>query len=118
MTETNDIIDPGVGGGLPKTLPNATATLVLGICSIVGCFLYGIPGIACGIIAIVLHGKDKKIYQTDPEAYRKSYGNSKAGLITGIIGLSLSILWIIYLIAIFAFFGAALTAAMSEANAM
>lgn len=118
MTETNEIIDPGLGGGIPKNLPNATATLVLGICSIVGCIFYGLPGIACGIIAIVLHSKDKKVYLTDPEAYRKSYGNSKAGLVTGIIGLSLSLLWVMYLVIVFAFVGAAFTAAMSEANAM
>lgn len=118
MSESNDVLDPGVGGGVPKALPNATATLVLGICSIVGCFLYGIPGIVCGIIAIVLHGKDKKVYATDPEGYRKSFGNSKAGLVCGIIGLSLSILWLLYLVVVIVFFGAALTAAMSEAGAM
>lgn len=46
-----------------KTLPNATATLVLGIISIVTCWLYGVPGLICGIIALVLFAKDKKIYQ-------------------------------------------------------
>ena len=44
--------------GSPAALPNATAVLVLGILSIVTCWLYGIPGIIMGIIAIVLAQKE------------------------------------------------------------
>lgn len=84
----------------PKSLPNSTAVLVLGIVSIVGCFFVGIPGIICGIIAIVLHKKDKAIYETNIQEYDSSFKNSKAGFICGIIGLSLSavytIWWIVY----------------------
>ena len=36
-----------------QQLPNATAVLVLGIISIVGCFCYGIIGLILGIIALV-----------------------------------------------------------------
>jgi len=118
MNSENDVLDPGMGSGSTKNLPNATATLVLGILSIVGCIFYGIPGIICGIIAIVLHGKDKKLYTTDPASYKKSFGNSKAGFICGIVGLSLSILWFLYFIVILIFFGAAITAAMGGVGAM
>ncbi len=90
-----------------KNLPNATAALVLGIISIVTCWLYGIPGIICGIIAIILHNKDKKIYLEDPTAYQQSYKNSKAGLVCGIIGLCLSALFILYIVIVLVAVGTA-----------
>ncbi|MGV3630387.1 MAG: CCC motif membrane protein [Bacteroidota bacterium] len=90
-----------------KTLPNATASLVLGIISIATCWIYGLPGIVCGIIAIVLHNKDKKIYMDDPQSYQMSYKNLKAGYICGIIGLSLSAFFILYIIVVFALVGTA-----------
>lgn len=97
-----DLLDPGTRqGGNMKNLPNATATLVLGIISIVGCFLYGIPGIVCGIIAIVLYKKDKTLYDSNPAMYEMSYKNSKAGYVCGIIGLILSILFFLALIVYF-----------------
>jgi hypothetical protein len=109
--ETNDLLDPTVnqsnnnfGNG---QVPNATAVLVLGIISIVGCIFYGIPGLICGIIAIVLHKKDKAVYLTNPAMYETSFKNSKAGNVCAIIGLSLSILFIVILIFyIFAIFTA------------
>lgn len=91
-----------------RTLPNATAALVLGIISIATCWLYGLPGLVCGIIAIVLHNKDKKIYAEDPVAYNQSFKNSKAGFVCAIIGMSLSALFLIYLIVVFAILGSAL----------
>lgn len=104
MEEKNDLLDPGmnnnnVGGG--KVLPNSTAALVLGICSIVTCWLYAVPGVACGIIAIVLFNKDKKRFIENPGTYlQSSYNNGKAGMICGIIGLCLSVLFLIYIIVI------------------
>ena len=86
-------------------LPSATATLALGIISIATCWLYGIPGIACGIIAIVLYRKDKVMYDSNPTKYEKSYKNSFGGYVCGIIGLCLSALFLVYLIIILAFFG-------------
>ncbi len=50
----------------PANLPNATASLVLGIISIVGAFCYGIVGVICGIIGLVLANKDRKLYQAFP----------------------------------------------------
>lgn len=88
-----------------KTLPNATATLVLGIISIVTCWLYAVPGIVCGIIALVLFAKDKKIYQEDPMSYNSSFKNAKAGQVCAIIGLCLSALMFIYFIIVLAFLG-------------
>ena len=74
-------------------LPNATAVLVLGIVSIVGCACYGLVGLICSIIALVLAKKDLQLYASNPEAYTAaSYGNLKSGRICAIVGLSLSAL--------------------------
>ncbi len=72
----------------PQNLPNATAVLVLGIISIVSCCVYGVPSLILGIIALVLAGKDSKLYMQDPGAYTiSSYKNLKAGKTCAIIGL-------------------------------
>jgi M penetrans paralogue family 26 len=81
----------------PQTpLPNATATLVLGICSIVTCFCYGIIGLACGIIALAISQKSVKMYKDDPTAY-SGWQNLNAGRICAIIGIILSALYLIFL---------------------
>jgi hypothetical protein len=82
-----------------RPLPNGTAVLVLGIISIVGCFCYGIAGIVCGIIALVLAGKDLKLYKADPGLYTAaSLSNLKSGRICAIIGLSLSAVYLVVVI--------------------
>ena len=55
-----------------RPLPNATAVLVLGIIAIVGCFCDGIPGLVCGIIALVLAGKDLRDSRNCSQAERAS----------------------------------------------
>lgn len=80
----------------PANLPNATATLVLGILSIVVCFI-------CGIIALVISNKDVSMYRTNPELYTESsYNNIKAGRICAIIGICLQVVGLIFYIAFFA----------------
>jgi hypothetical protein len=93
------------GGYQSSNVPNAAAVLVLGIISIATCWLYGIPGIICGIIALVLHKKDKMVHATDPQRYENSFKTSKAGFICAIVGTSLSALWILYIIIMFAILG-------------
>ena len=89
-----------------NALPNATAVLVLGIVSIVGCFCYGIVGLTCGIIGLVLASKDFKRYHATPEQFsQSSYNNLKAGRICAIIGTALSSLYVVLMIVSFAFFG-------------
>lgn len=105
MDELDDLLDPGIKK--EKTgrtdfgdaqLPNANATLVLGILSIVGCFLYMLPGLICGVIALSLHPRDKRIYASDPSTYETSFKNAKAGFICAIIGTSLSALFLLVLV--------------------
>lgn len=81
----------------PQPLPNSTATLVLGICSIVGCFCYGIIGLACGIIALAISQKSVALYRSEPKAY-SGWQNLNAGRICAIIGLSLSVIYIIMIV--------------------
>lgn len=79
-------------------LPNATAALVLGILSIVICFI-------CGIIALVISNKDLAMYRANPELYSTaSYNNIKAGRICAIIGIALQVVGLIVYIIFIAFF--------------
>jgi len=78
-------------------LPNATVILVLGIISIIGCCCYGIVGIICGTIALVLANSSMKLYQEDSSRYSlSSYQNVKIGRICAIIGLIFSLLYIVW----------------------
>ena len=88
------------------SLPNATAVLVLGIISILGCFCYGVVGIICAIIALVLAKQDLVKYALDASLYTEaSLKNLKAGRICAIVGLSLSVLYIIIIVIFLVFFG-------------
>jgi hypothetical protein len=104
---SQDLLDPQVqhagNGNGQKALPYATAVLVLGILSIAGCILYGIPGLICGIIAIILHKKDKDLYESNPAVYELAYKNSRAGFICAIIGTIISALFFIFFIVYFFF---------------
>jgi len=94
------------GGGMgQQNLPNATVALVLGILSIPACCCYGL-GLVFGIIAWILAGKDIKQYNLNPGAYSlSSLKNTKAGKVCGIIGVILSALYILALVAMIVAFG-------------
>lgn len=78
-------------------LPNATAVLVLGILSIVVCFV-------CGIIALSMSSADIRRYKEAPHMYTvSSYEMLKAGRICSIIGVCISCLIIIFFILFFIF---------------
>jgi hypothetical protein len=101
MEDEKSIFDqPRQPYNMQQTLPNAVAVLVLGICSIVICFI----GLVLAIIALVLANKDLKLYNASPEAYTiPSYNNLKAGRICAIVGLILQVLVILFYVAFFAF---------------
>jgi hypothetical protein len=107
MSDLEDSIqlDDGYVGN--EKVPNNVGVLVLGICSIFpGCFCYGILGVACGIIALVLATKANKLISDNPNKYSKeSIQLVKAGKICGIIGLILSSLYVLFLIIYIAFVG-------------
>lgn len=87
-----------------KPLPNATATLVLGICSIVfGCFFVGL---VLGIIGLAISGKSRAMYMQNPNEY-EGYGSLNAGRILSIIGIVLGALTTLYYVVIVMIIGAA-----------
>jgi hypothetical protein len=65
-------------------LPNSSATLVLGILSLVlGC---GTLGLILGIIGLVISKEAKQMYDKNPNDYT-GYGNLNAGRVLCIIGI-------------------------------
>ncbi|QQV01311.1 MULTISPECIES: CCC motif membrane protein [Chryseobacterium] len=87
-----------------QKLPNATAVLVLGIVSIVGCCCYGVLGLIAGIVGLVLYKKDIALYNANPSLY-SDYSNLNTGRILCIIGLILSALYLVINIIFIAVFG-------------
>jgi len=98
-------------GGPQQDVPNATAALVLGICSIVICGL----GPILGTIGLIMSGSGKKAYELNPSMYKEaSFKNLKAGRVCSIIGLILgSLVWLYYII-ILVVVGAAISGAASS----
>lgn len=111
MSEYDDLLDPEVRDSgssvVGAKIPNANAILTLGILSIVGCALYILPGLICGIIALALYPKAKKTYLQDPARFEASFKNAKGGFVCAIIGTSLAFLWLIFAVI---FLGAFFTA--------
>ncbi len=82
-------------------LPNATAILVLGILSLIFCWMcYGsIIGVILGIIAIILASEPRKMYLQNPQLYTESsYKNLNAGRVCAIIGLCISLAMVVLII--------------------
>lgn len=91
-----------------QQLPNATAVLVLGILSIAVCWCYGLFGITMGIIALVLSGKAKALYNENPEQFTQaSYNNMNAGRVCAIIGTVLSSIYVAIILIYIMIVGAA-----------
>lgn len=78
-----------------QQIPNASAALTLGICSIV--FSCCGVGLILGIIGIVLAVKGKNMYKQNPEMY-EGQGVMTAGLVTSIIGTSFGAIWVVFFI--------------------
>jgi M penetrans paralogue family 26 len=87
-----------------QKLPNATLILVFGIISIVTCCCYGIIGLIFGIIAIVMARKATETYMANPELYT-GYQNVKVGKILAIIGVVINVIYLGYVIFLFATLG-------------
>jgi pSer/pThr/pTyr-binding forkhead associated (FHA) protein len=82
-------------------LNNSTGALVTGIIGLVLIWLpiISLAGIVLNIIAIVLGAGALSAYKQDKDKYTEgSYKNAKAGLVCGIVGLSLVVLGIIILV--------------------
>ena len=85
-------------GNPPYTIkiPGANTILILGILSIGSCWCWGIPGLVFSIIALRLGRQATKMYADEPAKYRiASYQNLEAGKVCAIIGLALSIVYLL-----------------------
>jgi uncharacterized protein DUF4190 len=91
--ECGRTVAPSFHGQMLPTSGKAVASMVLGICSIVGCVMYGIPSLICGPLAIIFAIMAKKQVARG-EAGSSSTGMATAGLICGIIGLTMVVLFI------------------------
>ncbi len=80
-----------------QTSGRAIASMVLGICSIVTCSAYGVPGLVCGILAVVF-AKKAEDGIADGSAPETSRGMLKAGRICGWIGIGLSAMFFLFII--------------------
>ncbi len=87
-----------------QKLPNSTLILVFGIISIVTCCCYGVLGLIFGIIALVMAKKATQTYLASPEQYT-GYQNVKTGKILAYIGIALNVIYLIYVIWLFATLG-------------
>ena len=97
--ENNNIETPRY---VAENVPFSTSVLVLGICSIVPCGCYGLPGLVCGIIALVQSKKGLMAYEENPSLYKEgSLKNLKAGKTCATIGV---ILCSIYFLIILGYF--------------
>ena len=97
----NQVPNPPVYGQQLPALPNATASLVLGILSIVMFWCcYGVLGLILGIIGLVLGNKAVALYKQSPGIYSEaSFKNASAGKTCSIIGVSLCAVIVILIIA-------------------
>ena len=95
---------------IQQSVPYSTSVLVLGILSIVGCWCWGLPGVVCGIIALVQAVKGKTEYTQNPNIYSQgSLKNLNAGRVCGIIGLCLSGIVLLTFLVYWIFLGVAIT---------
>ena len=115
MTEQQNLLTPNFNQ--KNNLPNATASIVLGIISILGGFCYGVFGIIFGIVGLVLANKDLSLYNANPENYSpSSISNAKAGRVCSIIGLVIGVLVILSIAIFIAFFGTAFIEEIKKAS--
>lgn len=91
--ECGRTVAPSFHSQMLPTSGKAITSLVLGICSIPVCMLYGIPAIICGVLAIIF-ARIAKAQVGEGEASPTSNGMATAGMICGIIGLCLGLIYV------------------------
>lgn len=80
-----------------QKLPNVTIAIILAILSYLCCCIGGVPGLILAGIAFFLVRKDENLYRENPEGY-SNYGPLKTAKILAIIGLVLSIIFLVIMI--------------------
>lgn len=92
-----------------QELPNSNLVLILGIVSLIGCCIsYGIIGLICSIISLVMAKSANELYMQHPDYYTESsYKNMTTGKTCATISLILSIIAIVVMIIVIVLFGVA-----------
>lgn len=84
-----------------EKLPQSTGVLVLGILSIIFSLCCGgFIGLILAVVALIMAGSATKTYRAAPERYT-GYSNVKTGKVLAIIGLILSIIFILFVVYLF-----------------
>lgn len=87
-----------------QKLPNGSAVMILGVLSIITCCCYGVLGIVLGGIGLYMAKKDTVVYNQNPSIYT-NFNNIKTGRILCIIGIILSVIYLIYMAWAISYFG-------------
>ncbi len=99
-TNENNNIETSQNG--TENVPYSTSVLVLGICSIVTCGCSALPGLVCGIVALIQSKIGLTAYEVNPSLYKESsLKNLKAGKTCAIIGVILSSIYFIFILVYF-----------------
>lgn len=84
-----------------QTLPNASTVLAMGIISIVSTLTCCGPlGIVFSLIALEKAKKARRLYEQHPEQYT-DYNNVKTGRVLAYVGLTLAVIFLLFLILYF-----------------
>ena len=100
--ECGRAVAPSFHGQVLPTSGKAVASLVLGICSIPGCMLYGVPAIICGILGIFFANNARAQLKAG-QAGGSTQGMATAGFVCGIIGLCLGLIYFGFIAVFFIF---------------
>lgn len=91
--------------GIPlPTSGKAIASMVLGICSIVLCMCYGLPGIIAGGVGLLMFYLARPDIR-DGRVNSASSGMATAGLVTSIIGVALGVIYLGFFVVMIAING-------------
>ena len=113
-TNENTIIETSQNG--TENVPYSISVLVLGICSIVTCGCYGLPGLVCGIVALVQSKIGLTAYEENPSLYKEdSLKNLKAGKTCATIGVILSSIFFMVILVYFITWGTLFFGALGSA---
>lgn len=92
--ECGSVVGAGVFGAINKpTSGKAVASMVLGIVSIIGCCMWGLPGVICGGLALIF-ARGVREQVNAGEVHPSSGSMASAGAICGAIGLVLGLLFV------------------------
>ena len=113
-TNENTIIE--TSQNRTENVPYSISVLVLGICSIVTCGCYGLPGLVCGIVALVQSKIGLTAYEENPSLYKEdSLKNLKAGKTCATIGVILSSIFFMVILVYFITWGTLFFGAIGSA---